>query len=58
MFRSVKKEAIALRRTTGLKLPDCIVAATAIALNSVLLTADSGLLRLDWPGYNVKKLYK
>jgi len=48
---SVKRETIMLRRTTRLKLPDCIIAASAIALNAVLLTADTDLLRLDWPGY-------
>jgi len=53
---AVKKETIALRRSTRLKLPDCIVAATAIALNAVLLTADTELLRLDWTGYSVKNL--
>jgi predicted nucleic acid-binding protein len=34
---AIKKETITLRRNNGLKLPDCIVAATAIALNAVLL---------------------
>ena len=50
----VKKETIALRRAHKLKLPDCIVAATAIILNSTLLTADKDLLSLRWPGYTVK----
>jgi len=36
----VRRETIALRRTSGLKLPDCIVAATAIVQNAVLLTTD------------------
>ena len=36
----VKNETIALRRSVKLKLPDCIVAATAVVLDSVLLTAD------------------
>jgi len=53
---AVKREAIALRRSGRLKLPDCIVAATAIVVNAVLLTADTKLLRLDWPGYAVKNL--
>jgi len=42
----IKKETIALRRTAKHKLPDCIVAATAIVLNSILLTADEKLLQL------------
>ena len=51
LTNDVKKETIALRRNNKLKLPDCIVAATAIVLNAVLLTADTELLRLNWPGY-------
>ena len=37
---AIKKEAIALRRKFSLKLPDCIVAATAITLNLILITSD------------------
>ena len=53
---AVKDEAITLRRTVKMKLPDCIVAATAVAMNAVLLTADKKLLRLKWPGYNAKDI--
>jgi len=52
----VKKETIALRRTTGLKLPDCIVAATAIVQNAVLLTTDKKLLSLNRSGYKARNL--
>jgi len=52
----IKKETIALRRTAKHKLPDCIVAATAIVLNSTLLTADEKLLRLKWQGFNVRNI--
>jgi len=54
----IKKETIALRRTIKLKLPDCIVAATAVVLNAKLLTADNELLRLNWPGYAAKNFIK
>jgi predicted nucleic acid-binding protein len=37
---AVKNEAILLRRTYSLKLPDCIIAATAITWNLTLITAD------------------
>jgi predicted nucleic acid-binding protein len=47
----IKKEVIALRRSTKHRLPDCIIAATAIVLNAALLTSDTGLLRLEWPGF-------
>ena len=46
----VKKESIALRRNTKLKLPDCIIAATSIVLDAILLTDDEHLLSLSWPG--------
>jgi predicted nucleic acid-binding protein len=51
---TVKNETIKLRRTVKLKLPDCIVAASAIAENAVLLTADGELLRLNKPDLNVR----
>jgi predicted nucleic acid-binding protein len=53
----VKRETIALRRSVKLKLPDCIVAATAIVLDSVLLTADKELLRLDWHGLRTQNIF-
>jgi len=37
---TIKKEAIALRKQYKLKLPDCIIAATAISLNLTFITAD------------------
>lgn len=37
---AIKNEAVRLRKTYGLKLPDCIVAATAISLNLPFITAD------------------
>ena len=53
---AVRKETITLRRSTKLKLPDCIVVATAVALNAVLLTADTELLQLHFTGYTSKTL--
>ena len=37
---SIKREAVALRKQYQLKLPDCIIAATAISLNLTFITAD------------------
>ena len=54
LTKTVKLETITLRRNTKLKLPDCIIAATAIALSAVLLTADTELIRFHYPGYTVK----
>ena len=39
----IKNITIDIRRRTKLKLPDCIIAATAIALEIPLLSADTGL---------------
>ena len=52
----VKHETIKIRRTTKLKLPDSIVAASAAVNNAVLLTADTQLLRLSWFGLQVQNL--
>jgi predicted nucleic acid-binding protein len=53
---TVEQKAIELRRSTKLKLPDCIVAATAIILDAVLLTADDHLLCLSWPGFQTQNI--
>lgn len=37
---AVKNETILLRKTYNLKLPDCIIAATAITWNLTLVSAD------------------
>ena len=43
---TIMDKAIALRREHRLKIPDAIIAATAIFLNVPLLTADRGFERL------------
>jgi predicted nucleic acid-binding protein len=52
----VENIAVEIRRQTKLKLPDCIVAATAIALGAVLLSNDAGLLNAGWPGLVVRQV--
>lgn len=42
----IKEEAIVIRRDHGIKLPDAVIAATALVLGVPLLTADKGFLRL------------
>ncbi|GHU65796.1 hypothetical protein FACS189447_05420 [Spirochaetia bacterium] len=53
---AVEKLAVAIRRDFRPKilLPDCIVAATAIVLGATLLTDDTSLKGLVWPGYTVQ----
>lgn len=43
LSQSVKNKAIQLRKRHKIKLPDCIVLATALAENRQLLTLDNGL---------------
>jgi predicted nucleic acid-binding protein len=52
----VEQEAINMRRATKVKLPDCIVAATAIVLGATLITGDDSLLKLKWAGYTVRPI--
>jgi len=56
LSNAVKKETINLRRNTKHKLPDCIVAATAIVQKAVLLTADKRLLDLSIHGLQIQDI--
>ena len=40
LSRDIRSTTIELRRKTGLKLPDAIIAATALTINAKLLTND------------------
>lgn len=42
----IKKKTIEIRKSTNLKLPDCIIAATSICLNIPLITSDKQLRTL------------
>ena len=41
----IKREAIAIRRSSKLKLPDAVIAATALSLQATLWTADALLAK-------------
>jgi len=43
----VKIKAIELRKKTKIKLPDCIIAASALAYNIPLITADKGFKKIE-----------
>ncbi|RYZ57394.1 MAG: type II toxin-antitoxin system VapC family toxin [Chitinophagaceae bacterium] len=45
--QSIKQEAISLRKAYSLKLPDCIIAATAITLQLTLITADKQYRQIE-----------
>ncbi len=46
----VERHAIAIRRATGKKLPDAIIAASAVAMDAVLVTSDKRLAATSFPG--------
>jgi predicted nucleic acid-binding protein len=50
---AVEQTAVAIRCATSVKPPDCIIAATSIVLDAILLTDDDRLLLLSWPGLRV-----
>jgi len=52
----IKKETIAIRRSTKRKLPDCIIVATSVTLNAILLTDDRHLLNLSLPGLRTQNI--
>ena len=43
IYEEVKKNTIEIRKSTNLKLPDCIIAATSITLNIPLISSDKQL---------------
>ncbi|MCA1764084.1 MAG: PIN domain-containing protein [Cryomorphaceae bacterium] len=43
---SVKQHTVAIRRKTKLKLPDAIIAATAMSLGVPMLTADADFKKI------------
>jgi predicted nucleic acid-binding protein len=49
----VENEAISLRRQTHLKLPDAIVAATAVVFEAALVTNDQAIAALNRPNLKV-----
>jgi predicted nucleic acid-binding protein len=53
----IKRETIAIRRSTKIKLPDCIIAATSVVLGATLLTHDlDDLLPLAYPGFYARDI--
>jgi predicted nucleic acid-binding protein len=56
--RRIEQEAIAIRRSGSPrpKLPDAIIAATAVVMNAPLASADDALLKLSWPGLQTVRI--
>ena len=53
---AVEQKAVEIRRITSVKLPDCIIVATTIVLDAILLTDDDRLLNLSWPGFRAQNI--
>ncbi|MHC6204540.1 type II toxin-antitoxin system VapC family toxin [Breznakiellaceae bacterium SP9] len=56
LTEEIEEQAIAIRRDVRLKLPDSIVAATAVKLGAVLLTNDSEFTKKHVPGLTVQSI--
>jgi len=54
---AVESKTIAIRRKTNLKLPDSIIAASAIITESILVTRDSRLASVKWPGLQIQNIF-
>jgi predicted nucleic acid-binding protein len=52
----IREEAIHIRRSRLLKLPDALIAATAVQLGGVLLSSDKHLTRFSWEGFSVRTI--
>lgn len=52
----IKNAAIAFRRATRRKLPDSIIAASAINLGAVLITNDEKLKKTKFPGLKTRAI--
>jgi len=50
LCREVEQKAVAIRRATGRKLPDAIVAASALHADAILITSDKPLATTSFPG--------
>jgi predicted nucleic acid-binding protein len=51
----IETVAIQIRRKTSLKLPDAIIAATAVVLGAQVVSTDGHFLNCKYPGLNVWK---
>jgi predicted nucleic acid-binding protein len=58
LSETIEQKAVEIRRNTLLKLPDCIIAATAFVLDALLLTDDDHLLNLSLPGLRTQRIFE
>ncbi|MDR2049981.1 MAG: PIN domain-containing protein [Treponema sp.] len=53
MNRRVEQNTVLFRRSKKLKIPDSIIAATALTLQATIISRDDHFTRLNWPGLPV-----
>jgi predicted nucleic acid-binding protein len=51
---AIEEEAIRIRRGTNLKLPDAIIAATAVVIGAEIVTTDNDFLKCQYPVLRVQ----
>jgi predicted nucleic acid-binding protein len=51
--KKVEQNTILLRRSKKLKIPDSIIAATALTLQAAIISRDDHFIQLNWPGLPV-----
>ena len=51
--KKVERNTVLIRSKTKRKLPDSIIAATALSIGAVLISRDIHMLNLNWPGLTV-----
>jgi predicted nucleic acid-binding protein len=58
MSEQIERETIEIRRKTKLKLPDAIIAATAIVIGADVVTSDPHFLNCTYPALRIWKANK
>jgi predicted nucleic acid-binding protein len=50
LTKKVEQNTILIRRSKRLKIPDAIIAASALSAKATIISRDDHLLSLNWPG--------
>jgi predicted nucleic acid-binding protein len=50
LTKKVERNTILIRRGKRLKMPDAIIAASALSVKAIMISRDEHLLGLHWPG--------
>jgi predicted nucleic acid-binding protein len=50
LTKKIEQNTILTRRSKRLKIPDAVIAASALAVKAVIISRDDHLLSLNWPG--------